>query len=77
MHETPGHNHKLRSLPNPGRFNQPLPNLLQQLNPMLRGWCAYLRPACRAPRSSICTTSCGIRSEGGSDASTAGPIGRN
>ncbi|RKN34332.1 group II intron reverse transcriptase/maturase [Streptomyces hoynatensis] len=24
--------------------NQPLPNLLQQLNPMLRGWCAYFRP---------------------------------
>ncbi|MDO0930478.1 group II intron maturase-specific domain-containing protein [Streptomyces sp. DG2A-72] len=24
--------------------NQPLPNLLRQLNLMLRGWCAYFRP---------------------------------
>ncbi|MCQ8775143.1 group II intron maturase-specific domain-containing protein [Streptomyces telluris] len=24
--------------------NQPLPALLRQLNPMLRGWCAYFRP---------------------------------
>ncbi|MFI9082352.1 group II intron maturase-specific domain-containing protein [Streptomyces sioyaensis] len=41
--------------------NQPLPDLLQQLNPMLRGWSPTSGPACRAPRSSTCTTSCGTR----------------